>query len=111
MMITRPFRIDRFRFAQLSAAIAIFAATSASATEHGTMSPRCAAHDLGAIDVIERLNNLADPPNTWLAEAGLDLVQARKFCLAGDDERAVALYQAVVSGALIWGYGIAQEGE
>jgi hypothetical protein len=110
MAIRRRF-IDWILMVQLAAALAIFAAIPGTAAQRGTISPRCAAHDLGAIDVIERLSRLADPPNTWLAEAGLDLVQARTDCLAGDEERAVALYQAIVSGALIWGYGIAQEGE
>jgi len=110
MATRRPF-IDRILIAQLAAALAIFAATPSAAAQRGTMSPRCASHDLDAIDVIERLSRLADPPNTWLAEAGFDLVQARTYCLAGDEGRSVALYQAIVSGALIWGYGIAQEGE
>lgn len=111
MAIRRPFGINRIVIALLAAALALCAATPGSAAQRGTMSPRCATHDLGAIDVIERLSKLGDPPNIWLAEAGLDLVQARTFCLAGDEERAVALYQGIVSGALIWGYGIAQEGE
>src|SRR5262245_8137067 len=103
MAIRRHFGIDRTLVMQLAVAIVILAVTPVSAAQHGTMSPRCAVHDLDAIDVIERLSRLSDPPNAWLAEAGFDFLQARTHCLTGDEERAVGLYEGITAGALIWG--------
>jgi hypothetical protein len=37
-------------------------------------------------------------PSTWLADAGLNFLQARIYCLSGAEEDGVKLYDKIIRG-------------
>ena len=86
--------------------VALLGAVIAAITVHGgpdaagsgVFTPACARSDLRALSVIEERGRTADTPTTWLANAGLNYLQARTFCLAGDEDKGVALYQRIIDG-------------
>jgi hypothetical protein len=68
------------------------------AAERGTFTPACARLDLSASTVIEERGESAGTPTMWLANAGLNHLQARSLCLAGEEEKAIILYRRIISG-------------
>jgi hypothetical protein len=64
----------------------------------GWFTPRCAEHDILALAVIEYFGEIDAMPAAWLANAGLNYLQARLYCLSGDEGRGVALYDRIIAG-------------
>jgi hypothetical protein len=83
--------------ALLGATPATLAPGAARAGEPG-FTLACARSDLRAIAVIEERGRTAGTPTTWLANAGLNHLQARTFCLEGESDKGVALYQRIIDG-------------
>jgi len=65
----------------------------------GLFTPRCAERDLRAIGAIEEFGQLEEMPSAWLAQAGLDWLQARSHCLAGAEAEGVKLYDRIIAGS------------
>ena len=61
-------------------------------------TPRCAEYDIRALAVIEYFGEIDAMPAAWLANAGLNHLQARLYCLSGDEGRGVALYDRIIAG-------------
>ena len=61
-------------------------------------TPRCAEYDIQALAVIEHFGEIDAMPAVWLANAGLNYLQARLYCLSGDEGRGVALYDRIIAG-------------
>jgi hypothetical protein len=59
---------------------------------------RCAERDIRAIAVIEEFGKIDEMPSAWLADAGLNWLQARIYCLSGAENEAVILYDKIISG-------------
>lgn len=86
--------------------VALLSAMIAAITVHGgpdaagsgVFTPACARSDLRAFWVIQERGEAADAPTTWLANAGLNYLQARSFCLEGKVDKGVALYQRIIDG-------------
>jgi hypothetical protein len=64
----------------------------------GRFTPDCARYDLQAYAVIEQRGELAAPPTAWLGNAGLNYLQARVFCLSGEERKGVELYRRIIQG-------------
>ena len=77
------------------AAILLLAALSAPAAA-GSFTPACARFDLAAHSVIEQHGMRGDMPTLWLANAGLNHLRARGLCLAGAEDKAIALYRRII---------------
>jgi len=71
--------------------------TTASAGQAQTISAACAERDLQAITFIERRGEAGDLPSTTLGELGLMHQRARLDCLAGQETRALAIYDDILS--------------
>ena len=71
--------------------------TTASAGQAQTISAACAARDLQAITFIEQRGEAGDLPSTTLGELGLMQQRARLDCLAGQETRALAIYDDILS--------------
>ena len=71
--------------------------TTASAGQAQTISAACAARDLQAITFIEQRGEAGDLPSTTLGELGLMHQRARLDCLAGQETRALAIYDDILS--------------
>ena len=71
--------------------------TTASAGQAQTISAACAARDLQAITFIEQRGEAGDLPSTTLGEFGLMQQRARLDCLAGQETRALAIYDDILS--------------
>jgi hypothetical protein len=65
---------------------------------HGWFTARCAERDLGALGVLEELGQIDEMPSTWLADAGLNFLQARIYCLSDAEEDGVKLYDKIIAG-------------
>jgi hypothetical protein len=61
-------------------------------------TPRCAEYDIRALAVIEQFGEVDAMPAAWLANAGLNYLQARLYCLARDEGRGIALYDRIIAG-------------
>jgi hypothetical protein len=68
------------------------------AAERGGFTPACARLDLEAATVIEERGKSTDMPTVWLANAGLNHLQARTLCGAGEEARAIVLYRRIIDG-------------
>ena len=68
------------------------------ATERDRFTLACARLDLNASSVIEERGRTASTPTAWLANAGLNHLQARSLCLSGEEEKAVILYRRIIDG-------------
>jgi len=71
--------------------------TTASAGQAQTISAACAARDLQAITFIEQRGEAGDLPSTTLGELGLMHQRARLDCLAGQETKALAIYDDILS--------------
>jgi hypothetical protein len=68
------------------------------AAEPGKFTPACARLDLLAHAAIEDRGEREHTPTMWLANAGLSYLQARTFCLSGEEGKAVGLYRRIIEG-------------
>ena len=59
----------------------------------------CAERDLRVIASIEQRGEAGDLPAKVLAELGLMQLQARRICLAGEEGKALAIYDDVLGAA------------
>jgi hypothetical protein len=75
------------------------AAAAAEEPRKGNFTPRCAERDLRAIAAIEEFGQFEEIPTAWLAQAGLDWLQARSHCLAGAENEGVRLYDRIIAGS------------
>ena len=64
----------------------------------GVFTPRCAQRDLRALTAIEEFGRIDEMPSAWLADAGLNYLQARSYCLAGAESEGVGLYDRIIAG-------------
>jgi hypothetical protein len=64
----------------------------------GWFTPRCAERDRRAYGVIEELGQIDEMPSAWLADAGLNWLQARSYCLSGAEHEGVVLYDMIIAG-------------
>ena len=64
----------------------------------GWFTPRCAERDIQALAVIEGFSEIDAMPATWLANAGLNYLQARLYCLSREEGRGIALYDRIIAG-------------
>jgi len=71
--------------------------TTASAGQAQTISAACAERDLQAITFIEQRGEAGDLPSATLGELGLMQQRARLDCLAGQETRALAIYDDILS--------------
>ena len=71
--------------------------TTASAGQAQTISAACAERDLQAITFIEQRGEAGDLPSTTLGELGLMHMRARRSCTAGQETRALAIYDDILS--------------
>jgi hypothetical protein len=71
--------------------------TTASAGQAQTISAACAERDLQAITFIEQRGEAGDLPSTTLGEFGLMQQRARLDCLAGQETKALAIYDDILS--------------
>ena len=71
--------------------------TTASAGQAHTISAACAERDLQAITFIEQRGEAGDLPSTTLGELGLMHQRARLDCLAGQETKALAIYDDILS--------------
>ena len=71
--------------------------TTASVGQAQTNSAACAERDLQAITFIEQRGEAGDLPSTTLGELGLMQQRARLDCLAGQETRALAIYDDILS--------------
>jgi len=71
--------------------------TTASAGQAQTISAACAERDLQAITFIEQRGEAGDLPSTTLGELGLMHQRARLDCLAGQETKALAIYDDILS--------------
>lgn len=72
-------------------------AASTSAAERMTIE--CAGRDLKVTALIEQHGETGDLPANLLGELGLMQLRARLACLAGDETRALAIYDDVLGAA------------
>ena len=78
--------------------IAGYAAVAAvSAGQAQTISAACAERDLQAITFIEQRGEAGDLPAPTLGELGLMHQRARLNCAAGQETRALAIYDDILS--------------
>ena len=70
--------------------------TTASAAQAQTISAACAERDLQAITFIEQRGEAGDLPATTLGELGLMQLQARLSCVAGEEAKAISIYDAIL---------------
>ena len=75
--------------------------TTASAGQAQTISAACAERDLQAITFIEQRGEAGDLPSATLGELGLMHQRARLDCLAGQETRALAIYDDILSAVRI----------
>lgn len=68
-----------------------------------TTTTACAERDLRVITSIEERGEAGDLPATVLAELGLMQLQARRSCLAGEETRALAIYDDILGASRIAG--------
>jgi hypothetical protein len=61
-------------------------------------TPRCAEYDVKALAAIEYFGEIDAMPAAWLANAGLNYLQARLYCLSGNEGRGIALYERIIAG-------------
>ena len=61
-------------------------------------TPRCAEYDIRALAAIENFSEIDAMPAAWLANAGLNYLQARLYCLSRDEDRGIALYDRIITG-------------
>ena len=71
--------------------------TTASVGQAQTNSAACAERDLQAITFIEQRGEAGDLPSATLGELGLMQQRARLDCLAGQETRALAIYDDILS--------------
>jgi len=71
--------------------------TTASAGQAQTISAACGERDLQAITFIEQRGEAGDLPSTTLGEFGLMQQRARLDCLAGQETKALAIYDDILS--------------
>ena len=71
--------------------------TTACAGQAQTISAACAERDLQAITFIEQRGEAGDLPSTTLGEFGLMQQRARLDCLAGQETKALAIYDDILS--------------
>ena len=64
----------------------------------GWFTPRCAERDIQALAVIENFSEIDAMPAAWLANAGLNFLQARLYCLSREEGRGIALYDRIIAG-------------
>src|SRR4051812_39825034 len=83
----------------LAAGVAFGIAPAASdEPRQGWFTPSCAEYDIQALAAIEYFSEIDATPAAWLAGAGLNYLQARLYCLSGDEGRGVALYHRIIAG-------------
>ena len=74
------------------------AAAASDRPRNGTLTLRCAERDLRASTVIEEFGQTGAMPTAWLAQAGLNWLQARGHCLAGAENEGVDLFDRIIAG-------------
>jgi hypothetical protein len=74
------------------------AAARSDEARKGWFTPRCAERDLRAFSVIEEFGKIDEMPSAWLADAGLNWLQARSYCLSGAENEGVILYDRIIAG-------------
>ena len=79
----------------LIAGYALIAAVSAGQAQ--TMSSACAERDLQAVAFIEQRGEAGDMSAAALGELGLMHLDARLRCAAGEEARAFAIYDDILS--------------
>lgn len=68
---------------------------------HGWFTARCADRDLRALGVLEEFGQIDEMQSTWLANAGLNFLQARIYCLSGAEEDGLKLYDKIIAGDVL----------
>jgi hypothetical protein len=63
----------------------------------GQATAECAARDLQVVSFIEQRGETGDLPAARLGELGLMQLEARRTCIAGDEPKALAIYDDVLS--------------
>ena len=71
--------------------------TTASVGQAQTISAVCAERDLQAITFIEQRGEAGDLPSATLGELGLMHQRARLNCAAGQETKALAIYDDILS--------------
>jgi len=89
----RPFAFSLVIVA-VTAAGALQAASDTAGT--GRFTPACARQDIRAFATIEERGKAAGASNERLADAVLKYVQARMFCLSGQEDKGLALYDSII---------------
>jgi hypothetical protein len=77
-------------------AVAFVTQSALADTPKGQLTAACAHGDIRAFSLIEERNATAGTRTEWLAEAGLKHLQARLFCLSGEEDKGVKLYQSII---------------
>ena len=78
--------------------VVVWAVVTAASTGHAqTMSAACAERDLQVVAFIEERGETSDLPADMLGELGLRQLQARLSCIAGQDTRALAIYDGILT--------------
>jgi hypothetical protein len=96
----------RHRGDRLAAIVLLAVSVTAGGIRHaasdeprkGWFTPRCAERDIQALAVIESFSEIDAMPAVWLANAGLNYLQARLYCLSNEEGRAIALYDRIIAG-------------
>ena len=95
------YRVDRLiAILGLTVSVTLGGAGHAAANEprKGWFTPRCAERDIQALAVIEGFSEIDAMPAAWLANAGLNYLQARLYCLSREEGRGIALYDRIIAG-------------
>jgi hypothetical protein len=78
--------------------VALGKAESPASTSLGSRTTaECAARDLKAIELIEQRGEAGDLPAARLVELSLMQLQARRDCIAGQETKALAIYDDILS--------------
>ena len=83
----------------LIAGCAVVATVSAGQAQ--TTTAACAERDLRVITSIEERGEAGDLPAKVLVELGLMQLQARRSCLAGEEGKALAIYDDILGASRI----------
>jgi hypothetical protein len=71
---------------------------AADGPRKGWFTQRCAEYDIQALAVLEQFGEIDAMPAGWLANAGLNYLQARLYCLSNNEASGVALYGRIIAG-------------
>jgi hypothetical protein len=99
--------LPRLTLIACGAAAVLFGLVTAARAEGPALTPsrqilaECAARDLQVITFIEQRGEAGDLPAAELSRLGFMQLAARRSCIAGDESRAVALYDGILGAVRI----------